>query len=204
MDSGISNWDIIAIIGTVSFALQGGIIAMEEEYDLFAVYLFGMLTSFGGGVLQNVIIGGSEEQLWNQELLFYVAFISITVALFFPTQITKTKMLFINYLDSFGVMAFAITGSIHAIYRGLPTSAVIVSAIITATGGGIIRDLLSQRKPVLLGQNIYGLWIFLIGLIMGFFGRKSIPYQYLIFIIFTTLRILSFHYNWKIPTRKLK
>lgn len=144
--TGMSTWDIFAIVGTVSFALQGGMIAMEEKYDLFAVYLFGMLTSFGSGVLQNILIGGSEQRLWKQEELFLVAFLSVTVALFFPTQITKNKIFFLNLLDSFGVMAFAIQGSIRAINFGLPTSAVIVSAIITATGGGIIRDLLLPKK----------------------------------------------------------
>ncbi|MBO0477834.1 TRIC cation channel family protein [Vagococcus sp. DIV0080] len=80
----MDTWDIFAIIGTVSFALQGGLIAMEKKYDLFAVYLFGLLTSFGGGALQHVLIGGSDYQLWNQERLFLVAMISITVVILFP------------------------------------------------------------------------------------------------------------------------
>ena len=47
----IDTWSVFALIGTVSFALQGGLIAMEKKYDLFAVYLFGLLTAFGGGAL---------------------------------------------------------------------------------------------------------------------------------------------------------
>lgn len=198
----LDTWDIFAIIGTISFALQGGLIAMEKKYDIFAVYLFGLLTSFGGGALQNVLIGGSDYQLWNQQRLFIVALVSITAAILFPKPIVKRKLFWTDILDAFGVIAFAIQGSITAIGLDLPASAVVVSAIITATGGGIVRDLLSQRKPILLGENIYGLWIFLIGLIMGFIREGAFPYQYILFAVFTALRILSLLYNWRLPYRK--
>lgn len=196
-----NTWDIFAIIGTFSFALQGGLIAMEKRYDLFAVYLFGLLTAFGGGALQNIIIGGSDYQLWNQEPLFWIALVAITLGLAFPVRVTKNKLLLTKVLDAFGVVSFAIQGSITAIYLGLPMSAVVVSALVTATGGGLIRDVLSQRKPVLLGEDIYGLWIFLIGLIMGIGGKGAIPYQYLLFVAFSTLRIFSIIYDWIIPYR---
>lgn len=202
MELSINTWDIFAVIGTISFALQGGLIAMEKKYDIFAVYLFGLLTSFGGGLLQNIIIGGSDYQVWNQQELFLTAITSITAILIFPQRIIKRKFFLINILDAFGVVAFAIQGSLTAINLELPASAVVVSAIITATGGGIIRDLLSQREPIILGENIYGLWIFLIGIIMGAFREGVIPYQYILFGVFSALRIFSFLYNWKLPYRK--
>ncbi len=192
---------IFAIIGTISFALQGGLIAMEKQYDLFAVYLLGLLTAFGGGVLQKVLIGGSDYEIWNQQALFWVAISSITLVVVIPKTIIKSRILWTNILDAFGIIAFAIEGSINAINLGLPTSAVVVSALITATGGGIIRDLLTQRKTVLLEGNIYGLWIFLVGLIMGIKGFQAINYQFILFAVFTSLRIFSFVYGWKIPYR---
>lgn len=202
MATSINTWNIFSIIGTVSFALQGALIGMEKKYDLFAVYLLGLITAFGGGALQNVLIGGSDYQLWKQDKLFLVAIISITIAIVFPKSIVKSKLLWTNVLDAFGVIAFAIQGSVTAINLGLPASAVVVSALVTATGGGVIRDLLTQRKPVLLGENIYGLWIFLIGIIMGLIGKEAIFYEYILFGVFSTLRILSFVYNLKIPYRK--
>lgn len=198
----MDTWDVFAIIGTVSFALQGGIIAMEKKYDLFAVYLFGLLTAFGGGALQHILIGGSDYKLWNQQLLFIVAIVSITIVIILPDPIVHRKIFWTKVLDAFGVIAFAIQGSIIAISFGLPASAVVASALITATGGGIIRDMLSQRKPILLGDNIYGLWIFMIGVIMGIGGIRSLSYQYILFVVFTTLRILSIKYDWKLPYRR--
>lgn len=193
--------DLFSIIGTISFSVQGGLIAMRKKYDLFAVYLFGMITAFGGGALRHVILGESDYDLWNQNQLFWVATISITVILFFPKFFEKSDRWWSIVLDAIGVIAFAIQGSISAVNMELPASAVVVAALITATGGGVFRDILSQRKPILLGENIYTLWIFLIGLIIGLRWATANIHFLILYIVFTTLRLLSYFYNWIIPYR---
>lgn len=193
--------DLFSIIGTISFSVQGGLIAMRKKYDLFAVYLFGMITAFGGGALRHVILGESDYDLWNQNQLFWVATISITVTLFFPKFFEKSDRWWSIVLDAIGVIAFAIQGSISAVNMELPASAVVVAALITATGGGVFRDILSQRKPILLGENIYTLWIFLIGLIIGLRWATANIHFLILYIVFTTLRLLSYFYNWIIPYR---
>ena len=50
-------WDVFSFIGTIAFAISGAIVAMEEEYDLFGVYLLGIVTAFGGGAIRNLLIG---------------------------------------------------------------------------------------------------------------------------------------------------
>ena len=193
--------DLFSIIGTISFSVQGGLIAMRKKYDLFAVYLFVMITAFGGGALRHVILGESDYDLWNQNQLFWVATISITVTLFFPKFFEKSDRWWSIVLDAIGVIAFAIQGSISAVNMELPASAVVVAALITATGGGVFRDILSQRKPILLGENIYTLWIFLIGLIIGMRWATANIHFLILYIVFTTLRLLSYFYNWIIPYR---
>ena len=198
----MGSWEIFTIVGTISFSLQGALIAMDKEYDLFAVYLFGILTAFGGGAIRNVLIDDSDYQLWHQGSLFYIALISITLIMAFPKLFLASRKLWDNFLDAFGVIAFAIQGAMAAVNMDLPTSAIVVSAMITATGGGLIRDILSQRRPILLGEVVYGLWIFLVGLIIGMGWATTNFHLYLLFGIFTTLRILSYIYKWKIPYRK--
>lgn len=193
--------EIFSIIGTISFSVQGGLIAIESKYDLFAVYVFGMITAFGGGVLRHVIMGESDYNLWNQTELYWVAFISITLILLMPNFFVKSEGWWSGVLDAIGVIAFAIQGAVSALNMNLPTSAVVVATLITATGGGVLRDLLSQRKPVLLVENIYTLWIFLIGLIIGLFRITSIVQLLIIYFVFTGLRLLSYFYKWIIPYR---
>ena len=51
------TWDILNIIGTVAFAISGVLIAIEEDYDLFGMYVLGFTTAFGGGLIRNILIG---------------------------------------------------------------------------------------------------------------------------------------------------
>ncbi|MDR4156672.1 trimeric intracellular cation channel family protein, partial [Bacillus cereus] len=59
--------EISSIIGTIAFALSGAIVAMEEEYDIFGVYILGMATAFGGGALRNLLIGYPIFAFWQQD-----------------------------------------------------------------------------------------------------------------------------------------
>lgn len=195
-------WEVFSIVGTISFSLQGGLIAMEEKYDLFAVYLFGIITAFGGGALRHIIIGELNYDLWNQGVLFYTAIASITLILLFPTFFLESRILWANVLDAIGIIAFAIQGSMAALTMNLPVSAVVVAALLTATGGGIFRDILSQRRPILLGENIYGLWIFLVGLIIGVGWAPTNTRLIVLFVVFTALRLLTYFFDWKIPYRR--
>jgi len=189
------------MIGTISFSLQGGMIAMEKKYDLFAVYLFGIITAFGGGALRYVFLGANEYNFWNQDFLFTVSLISITAIILFPNVLIKSQKLWSNVLDAIGIIAFAIQGAISAVNLNLPASAAVVAAMLTATGGGIFRDLLSQRRPILLGENIYVLWIFLTGLVIGLRWATTNVELIIVFIIFTSLRLLTYFNQWKIPYR---
>lgn len=194
--------EFFSILGAISFALQGGLIAMEKKYDLFAVYLFAITTTFGGGALRYVLLGESGNELWQQDFPFIVAIISVTLALIFPQFFMKRRALWSDTLDAVGIISFAIQGSMIAVEMGRPVGAAIVAALLTATGGGLFRDVVSGRKSILLDENVYGLWIFLVGLIIGM-GWASTSYEIiLVFFIFTSLRILSYKNDWKVPYRR--
>lgn len=194
--------EFFSIIGAISFALQGGLIAMEKKYDLFAVYLFAITTTFGGGALRYVLLGESGNELWQQDFPFIVAVISVTLALIFPQFFMKRRALWSDTLDAVGIISFAIQGSMIAVEMGRPVGAAIVAALLTATGGGLFRDVVSGRKSILLDENVYGLWIFLVGLIIGM-GWATTSYEIIIvFFVFTSLRILSYKNDWKVPYRR--
>lgn len=193
---------IFSIIGTISFSVQGALIAMEKKFDLFAVYLFGIITAFGGGALRYVIIGETDFSIWTQEIPFLVSIVSITLIILFPHFFLKSKRLWTSILDAIGIISFGIEGAIRAVEIDMPLSAVVVAALLTATGGGVFRDILSDRRPVLLGENIYGLWVFLVGLIIGLGLAPTSVHLFALFIVFTGLRILSFLYDWKVPYRQ--
>ena len=197
-------WDVFSIIGTIAFALSGAIVAMEEEYDLFGVYILGIVTAFGGGAIRNLLIGLPVSTLWNQEMLFQITLISITLFFIMPRHFIKHWNRWGNFTDAIGLAAFAIQGAMHAVRLELPLSAVIVSAILTGCGGGIVRDLLAGRKPLVLRDEIYALWAAIAGLIIGLqYLPTNDSFLYFLFGIVLFFRYLSYSKEWQLPRKKL-
>ncbi len=198
------TWEVFSIIGTIAFAISGAIVAMEEEYDILGVYILGIVTAFGGGAIRNLLIGVPISALWEQGMLFQVALVAMTTVFLFPNNLLKHWRKWGNFFDAIGLAAFAIQGALFATGMNHPISAVVVAAVLTGSGGGIIRDLLAGRRPLVLRAEIYAAWAILAGLIIGF-GIASSPVQlYILFIGIVSLRVLSYTYKWKLPNRSLQ
>ena len=198
------TWEVLSIIGTIAFAISGVIVAMEEEYDLLGVYILGIVTAFGGGAVRNLLIGVPVSALWEQEPLFLVALAAMTVVYLFPKQMLPPWKRWGNFFDALGLSAFAIQGALYAVNMGHPLSAVIVAAVLTGSGGGIIRDVLAGRKPLVLHAEIYAAWAILAGLAVGLKWTDSPVELYMLFIAVAALRILSYTYGWKLPRRAVE
>lgn len=198
------TWEVLSMIGTIAFAISGAIVAMEEEYDIFGVYILGIVTAFGGGAIRNLLIGVPVSALWEQGLFFQIALLSITAVFLFPSNLLKHWQKWGNLFDAIGLSAFAIQGALYAVKMNHPLSAVIVAAVLTGIGGGIIRDLLAGRKPIVLRSEIYAIWAILTGL---FIGLKIVTHSwelYSLFFLVTVLRVLSYTFDWKLPIRKFE
>jgi uncharacterized membrane protein YeiH len=197
------NWDVLSMIGTIAFAVSGAIVAMEEEYDILGVYILGIVTAFGGGAIRNLLIGVPVSALWDQGIFFQIALLAITAVFLFPKNLLKHWQRWGNFFDAIGLAAFAIQGAVYASNMNHPISAVIVAAVLTGSGGGIIRDLLAGRKPTVLKAEIYAVWAIIVGAAIGLKITTS-PFElYTLFFIITALRVLSYTYNWKLPNRSL-
>jgi uncharacterized membrane protein YeiH len=197
------NWDVLSMIGTIAFAVSGAIVAMEEEYDILGVYILGIVTAFGGGAIRNLLIGVPVSALWDQGMFFQIALLAITAVFLFPKNLLKHWQRWGNLFDAIGLAAFAIQGAVYASNMNHPISAVIVAAVLTGSGGGIIRDLLAGRKPTVLKAEIYAVWAILVGAAIGLKITTSSFELYTLFFIITTLRVLSYTYNWRLPNRSL-
>lgn len=196
------TWEVLTVIGTIAFAISGTIIAMEEEYDILGVYILGIVTAFGGGAMRNLLIGVPVSALWDQSLYFIIALVSITIVFLFPTNLSRHWDRWGNFSDAIGLSAFAIQGAMYAVDLNHPISAIIVSAALTGCGGGVIRDVLAGRKPLVFRKEIYAVWAIIAGLALGS-GLFSQSWQlYTLFIAVTLFRVLSYTYNWHLPNKK--
>ncbi|MRG86115.1 trimeric intracellular cation channel family protein [Salinibacillus xinjiangensis] len=198
------TWEIFNAIGTIAFAISGAIVALEEEYDILGVYVLGMVTAFGGGAIRNLLIGVPVSALWDQGLLFLMAILVITVVFLFPLRALKQWKRWGTFTDAIGLSTFAILGALYAAEMNHPLSATIIAALLTGSGGGMLRDVLAGRKPVVLREDIYGLWAMLAGLLIGVGAVNQTWGLYVLFVAIVILRMMTVHYKWRLPHRTIK
>jgi uncharacterized membrane protein YeiH len=197
------TWDLLNVIGTIAFAISGALVAMEEDYDILGVFILGLVTAFGGGILRNVLIGLPVDTIWEQGLLLKSALASMGIVFFMPEGMIQFSKRSLHFFDAIGLSAFAIQGAIAASSMNHPISAVIVAAILTGIGGGMIRDVLAGRKPVVLREEIYAVWALLGGLVVGLNIVNSTVEYMILFVSLVLFRMLSLKLNWKLPHRAL-
>ncbi|MGD6962685.1 trimeric intracellular cation channel family protein [Fictibacillus phosphorivorans] len=197
------TWDLLNIIGTIAFAISGALVAMEEDYDILGVFILGLVTAFGGGILRNVLIGLPVDSIWEQGLLLKSALASMGIVFFMPESMIQFSKRSLHFFDAIGLSAFAIQGAIAASSMNHPISAVIVAAILTGIGGGMIRDVSAGRKPVVLREEIYAVWALLGGLVVGLNIVNSTVEYMILFVSLVIFRMLSLKLNWRLPHRAL-
>ncbi|MCM3629958.1 trimeric intracellular cation channel family protein [Paenibacillus glycanilyticus] len=195
---------VFSIIGTVAFAVSGAIVAMEEEYDILGVFVLGLVTAFGGGVIRNLLIGRPVTTLWNQGSLLEIAVVAMTIAFLLPVSWINKWKKSEAFFDAIGLSAFAIQGALYATEMNHPISAVLVAAMLTGIGGGIIRDVLAGRKPLVLKDEIYAVWAMLAGLAVGEGWFHTTLELSILFVVIIVFRMLSVYYKWRLPRRSLK
>lgn len=194
-------WELLSVIGIIAFAVSGAIVAMEEEYDILGVYILGIVTAFGGGAIRNLLIGVPVSALWEQGAFFQIALASVTIVFLFPKPLLRHWSKWGNVSDAIGLSAFAIQGALYAVKMGHPLSAVVAGAVLTGSGGGIIRDLLAGRKPLVLKSEIYAVWAALGGLIVGLGWAGNAAGLYVLFLVLVACRICSYVFRWRLPNR---
>lgn len=194
-------WHILDIIGTVAFVISGAIAAMEEKYDLFGVALLGFTTAFGGGVIRNLLLGIPVSSLWGQQLLLVTASGAALLMFFLPIRRIRYLHTLLPIFDAIGLAAFAVQGGTYAaVHAHHSVADIVVASTITGIGGGIVRDLLANRHPVVLQRDeFYAVWAVLDGLAIAYGFGIAAWQAYLLFIVTAILRMSSIYLRWRMP-----
>lgn len=197
------TWEILNIIGTIAFAISGALIAMEEDYDILGMYVLGFTTAFGGGTIRNLLIGIPIEAIWSQGNLFVVVFLVITIIFLLPNAWIGYWHQWGIFFDAIGLASFGIQGALSAADVNASLSAILVGATLTGSGGGMVRDVLAGRKPMIFREEIYALWATLAGLMIGLDLIHGPVMTWSLFVTIVVLRMLSVRFKWRLPHRNI-
>lgn len=170
-------YEVIDILGTIAFAISGVLIAMDKRLDLFGVIIIAFVTAIGGGTLRDLLIG-NVPVVWMRDLT-YVITISITVvlAIIFANQLKYVrKSLFL--FDTIGIGLYTMVGIEKGIQAELLPIMCITLGTITASFGGVIRDILCNEIPVIFRKEIYATACILGGALYFLLQFLNVPESY--------------------------
>ncbi len=201
-------WTVFEIVGTIAFAISGALVGIGRRMDIFGLIVLALATAIGGGILRDVLVGHLPPNSLKTAS-YVVLTIAVTFAVFFVYRSRSSQQLTSQWVrrtyllaDTFGLGAFTVTGTSVGVYSypTLPVFCVILG-LLTAIGGGIIRDILAQRVPSVLKEDVYALPSIIGSVIYYCFAVNGewIIGTYTAFIVAVMIRLLAIRYAWSLP-----
>ncbi len=205
----------LEIIGIVAFAITGVITALEKKFDIFGALVLGVVTSVGGGILRDMILGYLPPAAFRNSVYAVTALITslavFVIAYFLGVRIKKHFDVYsqiINIFDSLGLSVFVVGGVNAAIACGFGDNmflSVFVGTL-TGVGGGVMRDIMAGRVPKILRKRVYALAAIIGAIIYYLLITHNICSSTWAIIIgagsVLIIRILATVFRWNLPTVK--
>jgi uncharacterized membrane protein YeiH len=186
------------IIGIIAFALSGYISGVKNNTDILGVFILAFVTAFAGGIIRDI---STNNIPFVFSATYPIILVIITIIFGYLFKIheknIEDKTIYL-IADTLGLISFSIAGALIAHKYNLGVSGYIFLSLITATGGGVVKDILLHKKPSLLNEDIYGTLAIIIGILIYSLGTSNIiiiP----IFIIFFCIRIYIKLNNISLP-----
>lgn len=199
------------LIGTIAFAVSGAMVAIQKRMDLFGVLMLGAITACGGGMIRDLFIGRIPPNALVHPMNLAISAL-VSLAVFLIARLLKEKYLgrtetvnkIFNVFDAIGLGVFTVTGSQAAIDVGyLSNSLLVVSmGVITAVGGGLIRDIIIVEVPYVFTKHIYAVASIVGGIAYYWLYLLNVKPVYSILVgicLIFLVRMLATHFKWNLP-----
>ncbi len=210
---------VVEVLGIISFTISGAIVAIDKEMDIIGVYFLSLCTAFGGGIIRDILIGNLPP-LFFGELIYLVAIAAITTTLLFVIAFTL-KRLYVekealiisvnNYIDAIGLGAFAVSG-VKICLAVCPEGSAFLAismGVVSAVGGGMIRDVCIGDIPFVLRKRVYALAAIIGAVLYYLVGVAALDGvvgdifgSALGILSVVLIRVLATHFKWNLPRVK--
>jgi len=195
--------EVAEVIGIISFALSGFFIATGVKLDILGVLIASFLTALGGGVIRDVLVG-RELYAFSSNLASLLVISVVLIATLFKLQkfAKIEKSSYFVVADTLGLVSFAISGALIGLEAEFNFFGVVLLSLITAVGGGVLRDMLINKIPLILDSEFYGSVAIVVGICIYLLGQGGILNFFTIMLVFfigLTLRFVAFYKKWHLP-----
>ena len=194
---------IIEILGTLAFAISGIRHAAAKHFDWFGGFVCGFAVAIGGGTLRDVMLG--LPPFWMTSPLYIVCTIGAQIFVISFSKMLKRLDNAWFFFDTLGLASFTITGIQKTLECGYPFWVAIIMGCITGAAGGVIRDVLLNKTPVILRKEIYAMASIIGGLLYWVLTDMHVNVAITgvaTFVFIVTIRILAVKYHISLPVLK--
>jgi uncharacterized membrane protein YeiH len=194
-------FELLDVTGTLVFAISGALTAIYKKLDLFGVYCIAFVTALGGGTVRDVMIGRTPVG-WMLDIDYiYIITLGFILSIIFNRYLERLRISMLLF-DTIGLGVFTLIGLEKGIEYGLSPVVCVILGTLTATFGGVIRDILCNEIPVLFRKEIYATLCIAGGILFFLLQELQVQGEVIsltvaIFII--TFRLIAFKYNWSLP-----
>lgn len=195
---------IIEMIGALACAISGIRLAALRRFDWFGAYIVGLVTALGGGTLRDAML--CQPAFWVSNLRFFLAYFIVTalamaIVIVFSRQLVRRERMLLIF-DAIGLAMFTVIGIEKALARDCPMCTAVCMGMITGAFGGVLRDVLLNRVPLIFRKDIYAMATLLGGIaywIVTTCGGSAIASGLVCSIVIITVRMLAVRYGWHLP-----
>lgn len=189
------------LLGTAAFAASGTLAGIRRDMDLLGILVMGMVTATGGGTLRDLLLGDTPPFIFHDETYLYISIIVSLTIVIFHRQLDFLRHP-LPYFDAIGLGTFVVIGTSKALDFGIGFLGSVMMGVMTATAGGMIRDILSTRVPLVLQKEVYASACLAGGILLTLLHRTNLPRPWSLLIsasVVIILRLLAIRYNWSLP-----
>ncbi|QIG89456.1 trimeric intracellular cation channel family protein [Chryseobacterium sp. POL2] len=192
---------LIEVLGTIAFAMSGSFAAMQKRLDPFGVLIIAFITSVGGGTVRDLLL--DVPVFWMHDLRMCTLILITSIFSMIFKSLEKNFQVTLFIFDSFGLGLFTIIGVQKGLTAELHPMICIILGTITGCFGGIIRDILLNRIPLIFRKEIYATACIIGGavfLILAIYTNLSYTFvQILTILLIVAIRTFAVKYHWQIP-----
>jgi uncharacterized membrane protein YeiH len=188
------------LAATFFFALTGALAARRKGYDFVGVYALALGVGVGGGLLRDGVLMARTPAVMQDPAYLTVVAAAGTIGIFFGVPINRFRPVF-DLADALGLGLYTVVGVQKGLSAGFGWAPAVLTGVVSAAGGGLLRDLLSREEPMLFkpghlyaGASVLGSGFFLGALRLGMPGR---PAAYATIAVVVLVRVLSLWLNWQ-------
>ncbi len=164
------------LLGTFAFAITGAAKAANKGFDWFGAIVLAIATGTGGGLMRDALLG-THPPVAFKEPIYFIVCIFAAFLIIIAREKFMSKWIFILIADAIGLGAFTAIGAIHAESAGAGPVAIVCLAVLTAVGGGMLRDVLAGQVPLVLKSDFYATAALIGGLFFLIFDSCTEKYH---------------------------